>query len=74
MFGVGLPVTLQNTVVFDPSRTVRSPLTLVSLTGTKNGNTILLVVIRLQHSVWCWFGSTLLLLPVPYHHPTLRSR
>jgi len=36
IFGRGLPVALQNNVTLDPSRTVRLPLTLVSLTGTKN--------------------------------------
>jgi len=36
IFGCGLPVVSQNNVTFDPSRTVWSPLTLVSVTGTKN--------------------------------------
>ena len=40
IYGPGLPVALQNNIVFDPSRTVWSPLTLVRLTGTKNSNTI----------------------------------
>ena len=59
IFGLGLLVASQNNVAFDPSRTVRSPLTLVSLTGTKKSNTILLLVIHLQHSAWCWFGIVL---------------
>ena len=44
VFGVGLPAASQNNVVCDPSGTVWSPLTLVSLTGTNNSNTILLSV------------------------------
>ena len=38
IFGSGLPVALQSSVTFDPSRTVWSPLTLVSWTGTKSKN------------------------------------
>ena len=54
--GCGLPVAQQNNVAFDPSRTVRSPLILVSLTGTKilsNTNT---VSKPSQHPVWHQFS------------------
>ena len=52
IFGCGLPVALQYNAAFDLSGTVRSPLTLVSLTGTKilsNANTISQ---SFQHHVW----------------------
>ena len=38
MFGVGLPVASQTNCMFEPSRTVWSPLTLVSLAATKTNN------------------------------------
>jgi len=40
MFGVGLPVTSQTKVLFDPSSTVWSRLTLISLTGTEKRDTM----------------------------------
>jgi len=40
MFGVGLPVASQTKATFDPSSTVWSRVTLISLTGTENRDTM----------------------------------
>ena len=40
MFGVGSPIASQNKVMFDPSSAVWSRLTLISLIGTENNDTI----------------------------------